>query len=210
MAHPLASATWLRRPPEASIEHDRVRLTTQPGTDLWQRTYYGFRNDNAPALLLPLSENSTFTVRASFEYRNRFDQAGVLVTLDADNWAKASIEYEDPDLSRLGSVVTNRGYSDWATRDIPTPHRMWYRLSQRGPDFLVEAGTDGQHWEQLRVFHLHELGETTQQMGESSPGSVPPAPVSVGIYACSPGESSFEARFDRISLEPSQWQPHPA
>ena len=69
-----------------------MRFTTTAGTDLWQRTYYGFRNDNAPALVLPASGSLSLTVRVSFDYRRRYDQAGVLVHLDSDTWAKASIE----------------------------------------------------------------------------------------------------------------------
>lgn len=43
--------------------------------------------------------------------------------LDSENWLKASIEYENQSFqhlgSNLGSVVTNNGYSDWATTEIP-------------------------------------------------------------------------------------------
>lgn len=149
----------------------------------------------------------TLTVRASFSYRRPYDQAGVLVHLDADTWAKASIEHEDDRLSRLGSVVTNGGHSDWATRDIPSTQLMWYRVSQRGPDSRFEAGPDGVHWEQLRILHLHLLGETTGEMGAAD--VLPDGPsVGIGVYACSPEDSSFEARFDQIRVEPSIWQPH--
>ena len=33
-----------------------LAITTEPGTDLWQRTYYHFRNDNAPVLQLEIAE----------------------------------------------------------------------------------------------------------------------------------------------------------
>jgi regulation of enolase protein 1 (concanavalin A-like superfamily) len=208
VTNPLRAGHWLREPRSLRVDDASVAFTTSPRTDLWQRTYYGFRTDNAPALLFTATENITFTVRVSFDYRHRYDQAGVLVRSDSDHWGKASVEYEDRDLSRLGSVVTNRGYSDWATRDIPTPHRMWYQVSRRGPDFLVQACADGVHWEQLRIFHLHDLGETTEAMGAAQASDLTGAPVSLGIYACSPEDSSFEARFDRISVEPSTWAPH--
>ena len=39
---------WTREPSDYSIQSDRIEITTQPHTDLWQRTYYHFRNDNAP------------------------------------------------------------------------------------------------------------------------------------------------------------------
>lgn len=206
--HALSAGRWLHRPEDATITEDGVVLTTQPGTDLWQRTYYGFRHDNAPALLLDTDENLCLTVRVSFNYRARFDQAGVLAWVDADTWVKAGIEREDSDHSRLGTVVTNAGYSDWSTRDVPTVTSVWFRLSRRGPDLLVEASLTGSAWEQLRVCHLHALGETTAEMGVAAPGDVPATPIGLGIYACSPEESRFQATFDSISLEPSRWPAH--
>ncbi|MBR4054052.1 MAG: DUF1349 domain-containing protein [Clostridia bacterium] len=42
--------TWIRPPKEYAVTPERVEITTEPFTDLWQRTYYHFRNDNAPVL----------------------------------------------------------------------------------------------------------------------------------------------------------------
>ena len=41
---------WTREPARWSLTEDRASITTSPHTDLWQRTYYHFRNDNAPVL----------------------------------------------------------------------------------------------------------------------------------------------------------------
>ena len=41
---------WVREPKRSVISQDYVEIITEPGTDLWQRTYYGFQNDNAPVL----------------------------------------------------------------------------------------------------------------------------------------------------------------
>ncbi|MBR3250919.1 MAG: DUF1349 domain-containing protein [Erysipelotrichaceae bacterium] len=41
---------WTRIPARYLIQPDRIEITTTPHTDLWQRTYYHFRNDNAPVL----------------------------------------------------------------------------------------------------------------------------------------------------------------
>jgi regulation of enolase protein 1 (concanavalin A-like superfamily) len=207
VAHPLAAGDWLNPTPGCVSDAEAVRITASPGTDLWQRTYYGFRTDNAPALLVDVRDDVTLTVRVTGAYRRRYDQAGVLVRVDAGSWAKASIEHEDGVRSRLGCVVTNGGYSDWSTRDIASADRYWYRLSRRGPDFRVEASPDGTSWEQLRIFHLHALGDPDPDTAAPSP-SRSGSPVRIGVYACSPEESSFEARFDRITLEPSVWSPH--
>ena len=221
------AATWLNEPTTAAVTPERVSITTDPGSDSWQRTYYGFRNDNAHALLLEVAENFTLTVHVRFEYRTRFDQCGLAIYEESDHWFKASVEYERPELSRLGSVVTNGGYSDWATVDIETPREIWYRLSRRGPDFLLERalgapGTDERDaadapregastelsFRQMRVFHLASLGETTTEMGRANPPLPPERPVHVGLYACSPLEGSFTAEFDSFVMEPCRWEAH--
>ena len=203
-----SASKWLHQPKLFEISDQFVKITTEPNTDFWQRSYYGFRNDNAPALLFEIGTNFTFTAKASFDYQTRFDQCGLIIYLDSDNWFKAAIEYENQAFSRLGSVVTNDGYSDWATTDIPTPTVMWYRLSRRGPDFLIESSSNGTDFKQMRIFHLHCLGETTTEMGKLNPPAPAKQPVPIGLYACSPLKSTFEARFDHLKLDRCLWNAH--
>ena len=185
---------WTRPPRSFTISPEEIRITTEPGTDLWQRTYYGFQNDNAPVLQLETDETHfSFTVRTDFDSKHRFDQCGVAIYLDSENWLKASIEYENEEYQRLGSVVTNLGYSDWATSDIPASVRsMWYRLSRREADYCIECSADGVHFQQMRICHLH-----------AGTGR-----IRFGVYACSPENSSFEARFSCMALTDCLWADH--
>ena len=185
---------WINRPENFRIEDRIVEIITSPGTDFWQRTYYGFRNDNAPAMLLPVEERYfSFIVRTDFDSSHRFDQCGVIIYQDSDNWFKASIEYENSEYQRLGSVVTNHGYSDWATTDIPAAQKhMYYRLSRRESDYCIECSSDGIAYRQMRIFHLLSGGGT----------------VNVGVYACSPERSSFSARFTEIGFTDCRWGTH--
>ena len=41
---------WTRAPRDYVLKEDCIEVTTEAHTDLWQRTYYHFRNDNAPVL----------------------------------------------------------------------------------------------------------------------------------------------------------------
>lgn len=185
---------WTRKPKETLMTETRAEIITEPGTDLWQRTYYGFRNDNAPVLQAKTSEKYfSFVVKTQFESKHRFDQCGVAIYLDSENWFKASIEYENEEYQRLGSVVTNHGYSDWATTDISADIKeMWYRLSRRESDYCIECSTDGIHFKQMRIFHLWEgAGE-----------------ISFGIYACSPENSSFRAVFTDMQVTECKWEAH--
>ena len=186
---------WTREPKSCSITEDRIEITTNPHTDLWQRTYYHFRNDNAPVLQMSTEEKFfSFQVKTEFtESSHRFDQCGVVVYLDSENWLKGSIEYENERFQHLGSVVTNHGYSDWATTEIPANVKtMWYRLSRREEDFCLECSEDGSVFRQMRICHLHEAKEK----------------IRFGIYACSPEESSFRAVFTEMELTECKWMAH--
>jgi uncharacterized protein len=184
---------WLNKPAKFELTDDTLVIETEPGTDLWQRTHYGFRNDNVPGFLTEPDRDFTFQVKTQFNSNYMYDQCGILLYHDSDNWVKVSVEYENKDFSRLGSVVTNLGYSDWATTDISaTVSQMWYRLSCRGQDFCVENSTDGVNFKQMRIFHIH----------------VPFEMVKVGVYACSPLQSSFKATFSEFKIGPCEWQQH--
>ena len=189
------SLQWTRAPEHYDISEDRIEIVTVPHTDLWQRTYYHFRNDNAPVLQMTSEEQYfSFVVKTEFsDSHHRFDQCGVVLYLDSENWLKGSIEYENERFQHLGSVVTNHGYSDWATTEIPANVKsMWYRLSRRADDFCIECSEDGVVFHQMRVCHLHEAKGA----------------VRFGVYACSPEDSSFRAVFTHMELTECKWLAH--
>ena len=194
MAFDTRKLQWTRTPKAYTVTDDKIEIVTLPHTDLWQRTYYHFRNDNAPVLQMETDEKFfSFTVKTRFDSRCRFDQCGVVMYLDSENWLKASIEYENERFSHLGSVVTNNGYSDWATTEMDAGVKsMWYRLSRREDDYRIECSLDGVAFKQMRVCHL------CRGAGR----------VRFGVYACSPEDSSFKAIFTHMALTPCQWQAH--
>ena len=185
---------WIREPKNYSITDSKIEIITEPHTDLWQRTYYNFRNDNAPVLQINTDEKYfSFTVKTEFESNHRFDQCGVVMYLDSDNWFKCSIEYENEDFQHLGSVVTNNGYSDWATTVIDASIKsMWYRFSRREDDYCIESSIDGINYSQMRIFHMWKGNSTIQ----------------FGIYACSPENSSFKAIFTNMEITDCKWLAH--
>ncbi len=186
---------WLRQPRDWAVHDGTVEVTTLPHTDLWQRTYYHFRNDNAPVFQMETEERFfSFVVKTDFSgSHHRFDQCGIVMYLDSDNWLKASVEYENDRFQHLGSVVTNHGYSDWATTEIPADVGiMWYRFSRREDDYCVECSEDGITFRQMRICHMHQGGGR----------------ICFGIYACSPEDSSFTARFSDFLLTDCLWKAH--
>ena len=187
--------TWTREPKSYVVTEDKITVTTLPHSDLWQRTYYHFRNDNAPVFQMETEEKFfSFVVKTEFaDSHHRFDQCGIVMYLDSDNWLKGSIEFENDKFQHLGSVVTNHGYSDWATTEISASVKsMWYRLSRREDDYCIECSDDGNKWKQMRVCHMHEGA----------------GKVRFGIYACSPEDSSFTAEFTNMALTECAWKAH--
>lgn len=185
---------WIRAPKQSIITENAVEIITEPNTDLWQRTYYGFQNDNAPILQMKTDEKYfSFTVKTAFQSKCRFDQCGIAMYLDSENWLKASVEFENAQYQRLGSVVTNHGYSDWATVDISADIKeMWYRFSRRESDYCLECSADGVTFKQMRICHMWEGTDE----------------ITFGIYACSPEQSSFKAVFTDMEITECKWQAH--
>jgi len=147
----------------------------------------------------------------------RFDQCGIVMYLDSENWLKGSVEYEtgrsseshlnsledgrvatdegkaNDEFQHLGSVATNNGYSDWATTAIPADVKtMWYRFSRREDDYCIECSTDGVNFSQMRICHMYAGADEIQ----------------FGIYACSPEESSFTAIFTNMKITECAWKAH--
>lgn len=189
-----AQLFWTRKPKEYNVSDEKIEITTAPYTDLWQRTYYNFQNDNAPVLQMETDEKFfSFVIKTEFNSKHRFDQCGVVVYLNSENWIKASIEYENDVIQHLGSVVTNGGYSDWATTEIDANIKsMWYRLSRRNNDFCIENSVDGVYFKQMRICHLNQANDK----------------ISFGVYACSPENSSFRATFTHMKVLECQWKAH--
>ncbi len=185
---------WTREPKNYTITENRIEIITQPNTDLWQRTYYHFRNDNAPVLQIETDESYfSFVVKTDFESKHRYDQCGIVMYLDSENWLKASMEYENEEIQRLGTVVTNNGYSDWSSTDVNASIKsMWFRLSRRENDFCVENSTDGVNYHQMRICHMFNVSET----------------ISFGIYACSAEKSSFKSVFTNMEITDCKWLEH--
>lgn len=185
---------WIREPKQYTCSGGTIEVITAPHTDLWQRTYYHFRNDSAPVFQMATTEKYfSFVVKTEFESKHRFDQCGIVMYLNSDNWLKASIEYENEQFQHLGSVVTNHGYSDWSTTEIDASiHSMWYRLSRRESDFCIECSPDGVNFSQMRICHMWDAADE----------------IPFGIYACSPEDSSFKAVFSHMEITDCKWPAH--
>ncbi len=194
MKFDISKLKWTNKPNNFLITDEKIEIVTEANTDLWQRTYYKFRNDNAPVLQMDTAEKEfSFSVKVDFDSKHNFDQAGISLYLNSENWIKASIEYGDEKTAFLGAVVTNNGYSDWSTTKVSaTIKTIWFRLSRRENDFCVETSYDGENYEHIRICHMFNTDDT----------------ISFGVYACSPEQSSFKAVFTDFLMTECKWKLH--
>lgn len=176
---------WMNKP-KHTFKGEKLTITTSGETDFWQRTHYGFSKDNGHAMLSTISGNFRITVKTEYNYINQYDQCGIFLRIDGLNWIKVAAEREDSECYRLGSVITNLGYSDWATSDIDSQiGELWYRVDCQNNDFIIESSLDGIIWTQMRIAHLHSRQR----------------PLNAGIFACSPKIGGFTAEFSEFSIE---------
>lgn len=181
--------SWFN-PPARFQTGNGLEIYTDEKTDFWQRTHYGFQRDDGHCLFTRQTGDFCLMTHVEFRPQTQYDQCGLMVRVDNQNWIKVSTEYEDEHHSRLGSVVTNLGYSDWATQDISSEHaEMHYRIHRNGNDFLLEHSYNGQTWAQLRITHLHNATEILE----------------IGLYACSPLGKDFWCRFKVLEISENRW-----
>lgn len=185
---------WLNKTVASNVLENKIVIKTSSDTDFWKGTYYGLSYDNAPLVYFEDEEEMwTLSCKATFSSNTFFDQCGFAIYQDSNHWMKSGIEYQSNGFQQLFSVVTNRGFSDWAMWNYDKNKQdMYYRLSRRQADFLLEYSEDGQNFEMMRMFHLENANEV----------------VKVGFFASSPGDSSFEAVFTDISLKQCSWSAH--
>ncbi|MCI2420000.1 DUF1349 domain-containing protein [Saccharopolyspora sp. K220] len=106
----LSGWRWLNEPVNW-LSYAGLTVTSDASTDFWRTTHYGFVRDSGHALLREVGPRFSLTTRFFGDYREQYDQAGLLLRLDERNWIKTGIEYVDGE--QLLSAVVTREVSDW-------------------------------------------------------------------------------------------------
>ena len=109
----LSDGTWLNEPKLWCAREDELDVTTDAASDFWQETHYGFTRDSGHFLAFATRAEFSAQLRIQANYEHLYDQAGIMVRLDAQHWLKAGVELSDG-RAMLSSVHTNER-SDWAT-----------------------------------------------------------------------------------------------
>jgi regulation of enolase protein 1 (concanavalin A-like superfamily) len=180
---------WLNPPKRWQAGPELPGLVVEPeaGTDFWQQTHYGFRADNGHFLFTEVPGDFTITTRVRSHPAHQYDQAGLMVRVGPMCWIKTSVEHEPVGPARLGAVVTNHGFSDWSVQNFPRETRdVCLRIRKEAADFIIEfAENESADWRLMRIARLN-LADA--------------APLSCGLYACSPKGGGFRAEFEFLRV----------
>ena len=132
---------WLNEPPAWEATGETLRVTAGPRTDFWRTTHYGFVRDTGHFWFRPWDGDFVATVTVSGAYRERYDQAGLMVRLDDRVWLKCGVEFVDG--RQYASAVVTREQSDWSVAPLRgDPRSLGLRVSRTGPDVEVRYAVD--------------------------------------------------------------------
>jgi len=146
----LKQCVWLNEPNKWVLEHDTLSIVTDAGSDFWQTTHYGFKRDSGHLFGLMVEGDFTAQVHVNGDYKSLYDQAGLMVRIDEENWIKTGIEVSDGELM-VGSVLTT-GCSDWATGVFPDlGNGLWVRITLASEVMKIQWSADGKCWPLLRL-----------------------------------------------------------
>lgn len=182
-AQTLEKMNWFNEPDSWKIEDGKLKMFVTPQSDYWRISHYGFTVDDAPFYYAEYGGEFEVKVKVSGNYKERFDQAGLMLRIDHENYIKAGIEFVDGKYN-LSTVVTH-GTSDWSviTLDKSVPY-VWIKAVRRLDAVEVFYSFDDKNYVMMRNAWLKDN-----------------TPVRVGLMGASPDGKGFEATFENFKVK---------
>ncbi len=179
----IARMKWMNDPAAFKQAGGVLTIRSKPKTDFWRKTFYGYITDNGHFFQLTVKGDFVIQARVNGQYAALYDQAGLMVRQDGENWMKCGTEYFDG--RRHASVVFTRDFSDWSTMpDLSNTAAVWWRALRKKDSIETQCSLDGKSF-------------TTIRQGYFPPGTQ----VEVGIMCAAPEGPGFGAVFDNLKLE---------
>ncbi|WP_082105449.1 DUF1349 domain-containing protein [Demequina subtropica] len=192
LADLLETGAWTSAPVAVRLEGAALTVEAREGSDAWRTTSYGFIHDDAHALVAPFGAEAAIEVSWVLDYDAQFDQAGVMLRVDAETWIKAGVEVSDG-VAQVGAVVTH-GRSDWSVAPVPewAGREVTVRASRSGDAVTVRARVEGEPWRLVRVAPLD-----------------PDATVLAGPFCCAPTRAGLVVTFTGVRVGEPDAALHP-
>lgn len=179
-----SKGSWINSPREKSFEDDKLTFETSENTDFWRKPLNGSARDSGHFFGMDAGSSFTAELRVQSTYKCLYDQAGIMVRIDEENWLKAGIEVLDGQMM-LSSVLTV-GKSDWATAVYQADASdFWLRVTIESGVVRLQISSDKKSWQLMRSA---------------------PFPFSenylVGPMACTPKRGGLKVTFSDWKLSP--------
>ncbi|HEX6352618.1 DUF1349 domain-containing protein [Actinophytocola sp.] len=176
---------WRNEPKQWTYSEGLLEATADGDTDFWHTTGYGYVRDSGHIYGETVPGDVTVSARVEGNYRDQYDQAGVMAWVDAEHWLKAGVELFDGQL-RLSTVVTI-GHSSWAFATMPKgTSTIWLRMHRKSEAVEVHYSLDGRQYELASLVYLPAGQEAL-----------------VGVMCAAPEGSGFPVSFDDLTIEPA-------
>jgi uncharacterized protein len=173
---------WLNQPASATIAADRLVVRARPKTDFWRKTLTGNVVDSGHFFHLQVAGDFILEGRIDGKYEALYDQAGLMVRVDAENWVKCGTELDDG--GRHAGVVFTREFSDGSTmNDLAASGPVWWRAVRKRDSLETFGSLDGKNFTSVRLGYL-----------------VPSPTAEAGIMCAAPEGPGFECVFDNLKL----------
>ncbi len=186
----LNDAEWHEAPPKWNFSAGILDVVTANRTDFWQDTFYGFQRDNGHFYGAKAVGDFTAFVTFDGKYEVLYDQIGMMMRVDAQNWIKTGIEFSDGS-TNFSAVITREGRSDWSVMAVPRvsgPQQV--RFTRIGAAIIVHFLDSQGAWQLLR------LGDFRA-----------PSSVRLGPMTCSPERQGLQAQFLGFEVGPAISKP---
>ncbi len=182
-AQSLEKMTWYNEPEAWNIDKGALTMAVTPKSDYWRISHYGFTVDDAPFLYSTYGGEFEAKVKITGDYRQRFDQAGLMIRIDHENYIKAGIEYVDGKYNL--SVVVTHHTSDWSVISLDRPvDCIWIKAVRRRDAVEIFYSFDDKEYTMMRNAWLQDN-----------------TPVMVGMMGACPDGDGFNVRFDNFSVK---------
>lgn len=182
-AQTLERMQWFNEPESYSINGKTLIMDVPAQTDYWRIAHYGFTVDDGPFLYTTYGGEFEAKVKVSGQYKTRFDQAGMMIRIDNENYVKFGIEFVDGKYN-ISTVVTHHT-SDWSviTLDKPVDY-LWVKAVRRRDAIELFYSFDDKEYVMMRTLWMQDN-----------------CPVMVGPVAACPDGDGFKARFDDFQVK---------
>jgi uncharacterized protein len=132
---------WYNEPAAWVEDEQGLTVTAEPKSDFWRKTHYGFIRDNGHFAYVRQTGDFFAEVDISADYRDQYDQAGLMLRDNEERWIKCGIEFVDG--VYYASAVVTDDYSDWSVAPLAgAPGSIKIRLTREGETITVQYSVD--------------------------------------------------------------------